>query len=153
MITIKPYFSGAEKELFEVFTSAITLGCVDDYSPEQIQAWVPRQYSHEKWTARISIIKPHIAVLNGKIVGYADIQADGYIDHFFVHGRFQGQGIGKALMETVLANLTSNTKAYSHVSITAKPFFERNGFKVLRENVVDINGVKLNNFIMEFTLV
>lgn len=149
MITIKPYFSGVEKELFEVFKSAITLGCAKDYSKEQIRAWVPNEYHHEKWSEIVSTIKPFCAILNGKIVGYADMQEDGYIDHFFVHGNFQGQSIGRSLMNIVLASKPNTTKAYSHVSITAKPFFERRGFRVIRENITEIREVKLNNFIME----
>ncbi|MGL5364343.1 MAG: GNAT family N-acetyltransferase, partial [Plesiomonas shigelloides] len=38
---------------------------------------------------------------------------------------------------------------YSHVSITAKPFFERFGFRVVKKQQVAINGQVLTNFLME----
>ena len=37
----------------------------------------------------------------------------------------------------------------THASITAKPFFEKRGYKVIKEQHVDRQGVLLTNFIME----
>ena len=37
----------------------------------------------------------------------------------------------------------------SHVSITAKPFFEKHGFYVIRKQVIEICGQKLDNYVME----
>jgi putative acetyltransferase len=37
----------------------------------------------------------------------------------------------------------------SEVSITARPFFESIGFRVLRQQVVERRGVSLRNFRME----
>lgn len=152
MITIKPYYQGVEKELFEVFSSAVTQVCIKDYSEEQINAWVPEEYDHEMWKMRIDAIKPFIAAIDGVIVGYADIQNDGYIDHFFVGGDYQSQGVARALMNKLLLQSIVADKAYSNVSITARPFFEKNGFKVVKKNIVQIRCVDLVNFSMERSL-
>ena len=149
MITVKPYYEGVEKELFEVFSSAITQVCIKDYSEEQIKAWVPREYIHEKWKQRIDDNKPFIAIIDGVIVGYADIQNDGYIDHFFVSGDYQSKGVARALMTKLLSQEVAAEKAYSNVSITARPFFEKNGFKVVKEKIVKIRDVDLVNLAME----
>lgn len=37
----------------------------------------------------------------------------------------------------------------THASITAKPFFESRGYRVLREQQVTRNGVILINYVME----
>jgi len=42
------------------------------------------------------------------------------------------------------------TKLFAEVSITARKFFERQGFIRKRDNVAVIRGVKLANFIMEW---
>ena len=152
MVTIKHYHQGIEKALFEVFRSAITQVCSKDYSAEQIQAWVPAQYEHAKWKKRIDAIKPFVATIDGEVVGYADIQNDGYIDHFFVSGSCQARGVGRALMNELLSQKINGEKAYSNVSITAKPFFEKHGFKVVTENVVQIRDIGLVNFTMERNL-
>lgn len=43
-------------------------------------------------------IYPFIAEINGVVVGYSDLQSDGFIDHFFFHHEYQGMGVGKALI-------------------------------------------------------
>ncbi|WP_276318894.1 GNAT family N-acetyltransferase [Idiomarina sp. 29L] len=85
------------------------------------------------------------------MVGYTDLQEDGLIDHFFCHHEHQGQGIGRHLMEHVLrvGELQGITRFYSEVSITARPFYEKFGFKVAKEQMVEIRGQKLRNFVME----
>ncbi|MBT7088103.1 GNAT family N-acetyltransferase, partial [bacterium] len=40
-------------------------------------------------------------------------------------------------------------RVYTEASITAKPFFEKRGFKVIKEQQVEKRGVKLTNFQME----
>ena len=152
MLTISPYYQGIERELFDAFRSAITQVCSKDYSEAQIHAWVPAQYDHAKWKQRIDTIQPFVAVLNGEVVGYADIQKDGYIDHFYVSGNFQSRGVGKALMSKLLAQQLDIKKAYSNVSITARPFFEKHGFRLVKENIVQVRGIDLVNFTMERAL-
>ena len=37
----------------------------------------------------------------------------------------------------------------THASITARPFFERRGWRVVKEQRVERRGVALTNFVME----
>ena len=122
-----------------------------DYNASQIAAWAPLSYDFATWLARLSAINPFIAELDGVIVGYADIQADGYIDHFFCHAQYQRQGVGKALMHKLLetAQQQGNARLYAHVSITARPFFVAFGFVELTAQQVEIRGLLLTNFVME----
>ena len=101
------------------------------------------------WASKIRSIKPFVAVFGEKIVGYADLQNDGKIDHFFVHGSHQGQAVGRSLMNKIIAEGASRKRLYSEVSHTAKPFYERNGFKTIKVQEVNIRGVTLTNNIME----
>lgn len=34
-------------------------------------------------------------------------------------------------------------------SITAKPFFEKRNYNVIRENIVERNGIKIKNYFMQ----
>ena len=38
---------------------------------------------------------------------------------------------------------------YSEVSITARPFFERMGFKVIKHQEVEVKGQHLTNYVMK----
>lgn len=118
-----------------------------DYTAAQIAAWAPDDYDRQAWLTRLRQNQPIIAEVDGVIAGFADVQADGYIDHFFCSAAKQGKGVGRALMEHLLAH--EYPRFYANVSITARPFFERFGFRVVREQQVLIRGETLTNYLME----
>ncbi|GAL34297.1 putative acetyltransferase [Vibrio maritimus] len=99
----------------------------------------------------IDLKKPFVATDGERILGYSDLQPDGLIDHFYCHHQFQGQGVGRALMNVIheKAIEMSLPKLYSYVSITAKPFYHHFGFNIVRENEANVRGVGLKNFLME----
>jgi len=121
------------------------------YSASQIAAWAPEDMDMALWRKRITEMNPYIAEVAGKIVGFADLQLDGYIDHFFCHKACIGQGVGGKLMQTLIQVARSRglPRLYSNVSITAKPFFAHYGFTVIREQLVEVRGERLQNYQME----
>ena len=151
MVEIRQYQKGDEIYLKEIFFNTIRQINIKDYSLNQVVAWAPEEYDKTQWQSRIQAISPFIAVIDDKIVGYSDVQDDGYIDQFFCHSEYQGKGIGKTLMNTLFdtANQKGLTRLYSHVSITAKPFFEHFGFKLVKPQQVEMRGEVLTNFVME----
>lgn len=92
---IRRFIPGDEAFLFSVYFSAIHDIASRDYSPDEINAWAPIDVYWNLWSRRMCGINPFVAVLDDEIVGYADVQSDGYIDHFFVSGTRPRQGIGK----------------------------------------------------------
>ena len=72
---------------------------IQDYSLAQTKAWAPDNYDMALWQKRVGEMNPFIAELNDQVVGFADLQSDGYIDHFFCHSDYQDFGVGRALME------------------------------------------------------
>jgi putative acetyltransferase len=153
-MTIRAYHPCDSRTLWEIFYSAIHQTAAADYTPDQLNAWAPAQPDFEQWALRMEKRKPFLAEMDGKIVGYADLQADGCIDHFFVAGSMVRRGVGSALMRHILqhAGVRGLGRVYSHVSITARPFFERFGFEVHTAQQVCIRGVILNNFLMQMLL-
>lgn len=151
MLKIRKFQIGDELALRKLFYTTIRTINVRDYSAEQVKAWAPDEYDHAAWLNKITMIDPFVATLEEQIVGYADVQADGYIDHFFCHADVQGKGVGKALMQALhnAALLQGSIRLYSHVSITAKPFFEHFAFKTIKEQRVEVRGQRLKNFIVE----
>ncbi|MGH6933032.1 MAG: GNAT family N-acetyltransferase, partial [Dongiaceae bacterium] len=83
--------------------------------------------------------------------GFAQLESNGYIDCFYVHHLHQRQGIGAALMAHIheIARDSGMDLLYTYASVTARPFFERHGFHVVREQTVAPNGVTMRNFAME----
>lgn len=136
--------------LHEVFYSAIHGTASADYTPEQVEAWAPAEVDQVSWAERVRRIAPFVAEEDGRIVGYADVQADGYIDHFFVAAAAGRRGVGSALMRQIHATAAEReiVALYSNVSITARPFFEHWGFVVEAEQRPVAHGVPMTNYRM-----
>ena len=62
-----------------------------------------------------------------------------------------GRGVGQGLYEAVEreARALGLRRIFTEASITARPFFERRGFRVVRERTVVVRGVSMTNFAME----
>lgn len=150
LIHIRRYREGEETALFEIFHSAIHLVASRDYTPEQVEAWAPRSLDPELWRRKIRDINPFVAEADGQLIGYADLQANGYIDHFFVSGARPREGIGAQLMRHLLneAQMFGLAELTSDVSRTAQPFYERFGFDVVEQRSQELRGVVIPNALM-----
>ena len=150
MIVVRGLRVGDEPALREVFVSAIREVAIRDYTPLQVDAWAPREVDHAAWALRMQGLQPFVAELDDRIAGYADLQPDGCIDHFYVAAWAGGQGVGGALMRQLLARAAELglSALHSHVSLTAQPFFARFGFVVTEHRVVDVRGVEMRNAAM-----
>ncbi|EKO3771158.1 GNAT family N-acetyltransferase [Vibrio metschnikovii] len=151
MIEIRKYQESDALDLWAIFYHTVRNVNLRDYSQAQVEAWAPDGFSSEIWKRKMNLLSPFVAEIDGKIVGYSDLQENGLIDHFFCHHEHQGQGVGRQLMEHVLrmGELQGITRFYSEVSITARPFYERFGFNVIQEQTIEVRGQKLCNFVME----
>lgn len=144
---IRRFQPGETRALFEVYYSAIHLAASRDYTPEQIKAWAPADLDKDLWAAKMVEIKPFVADINGEIVGYADAQPSGYIDHFFVSGYHQRECVGKLLMSAIHDEAASLglTELTSDVSRTAQPFFRKFGFSIIEQRTPEVRGVIIPN--------
>ncbi len=154
MIVIRSYKKSDVCALWDIRFKTIREVNIKDYSREQVGAWAPNSFDIEDWSKKLSKLSPFIAEIDGNIVGYADLQVDGLIDHFFCHYQYQGQGVGRALMEHILKVGMSKGiyHYYSAVSMTAKPFYEKFGFSVTKEQLVEVRGQIFKNFLMTRSL-
>jgi putative acetyltransferase len=145
--SIRRYRPGDGPALFDVFFSAVHLVACHDYTAEQIQAWAPRDSDTALWEEKMRKINPFVAELGGRLIGYADVQPNGYIDHFFVSGRHARRGIGALLMKHLIANAVSGgiESLTSDVSRTAQPLFAKFGFFVVEQRSPEIRGVVVPN--------
>jgi putative acetyltransferase len=62
-----------------------------------------------------------------------------------------GRGVGGLLYEAVEREARGKglVRLSTEASITARPFFERRGFCIVREQTVSRRGVSMTNFFME----
>lgn len=151
---VRKFRVGDEAALFNVYYSAIHTVASRDYSTEQIEAWAPADLDRALWEARMRGIDPFVVEADRRLVAYADVQKNGYIDHFFVSGDYPRRGAGRLLMETIHENAMSQRldSLASDVSRTAQPFFAHFGFEVIEQRSPVIRGVVVPNALMRKTL-
>lgn len=149
-VQIRNFRRGDEPALFAVYHSAIHQIASRDYSAEQIQAWAPDDLDAGLWANRMQGIKPFVAESGGTILGYADLQDSGYIDHFFVSGEHPRRGIGSMLMNHILetAKQRGLAELTSDVSRTAQPFYAKFGFEIVEQRLPERRGVVIPNALM-----
>jgi len=129
------------------FDTVHTVNAVD-YTPEQLAVWATGTIDERDWNASLSAHRTLIAELDGIIVGFADLAEDGYLDRLYVHRAYQRRGIATALCNALEAGCTVPLLT-THASITARPFFEKRGWKTVRQQTVVRQGVALTNFVMQ----
>jgi putative acetyltransferase len=125
-----------------------------DYLPEQIAAWAPEPADLDHWRTRLSHHVVFVAENDTDVVGFATFEANGHLDHLYVHYRFQRQGVGSALCERVEQEARFNGihHIFTEASITARPFFEHVGFQMIAPQTVEHRSVTFINFRMEKVL-
>lgn len=124
---------------------------IRDYTPEQIEAW-GQKANENRWRELFAgDLVFMMAEKDGELAGFTSVNANGYIHSMFVDYRQQRRGVATLLLHEAefLAKCKGAEKLTSEVSITARPFFEKHGFDVVRENVVNIRGVVMTNYSME----
>ena len=134
--------------LAELFYDTVHSVNAKDYSEEQRNAWATGEIDFDKWNTSFLSHFTVVAVENNTIVGFGDIDRDGYLDRLYVHKDYQRKGIASAICNC-LEKACPSDKITTHASITAKPFFLNRGFDVLKEQQVIRNGIALTNYAME----
>ena len=154
MIELREFRIGDEPALRVVFESAIHDVAIRDYSQAEVDAWAPRQFDPSLWARRVQGIAPYVVERDGEIVAYADVQPDGYIDHFFVAAAANGLGIGRRLMERIhdRACELGVSELTSEVSRTAQPFYIHFGFEIVDRHIKEVRGVGIEYAAMRKSL-
>jgi putative acetyltransferase len=150
-VKVRPFRPTDTSVLARLFFDTVHIINSADYSPEQIAAWAPEPADLDHWRARLNSHRVFVAENNGEILGFITFEASGHLDHLYVHHRFQRQGIATALCERVEREARAHAieRIFTEASITARPFFERIGYRVIAPQTVEHRGVSFTNFRME----
>ena len=145
---IRRYEPSDCKDLAELFYNTVHSINAKDYTEEQLNVWATVSVDLEKWNKSLLENFTVVAIENNIIVGFGDIDKSGYLDRLYVHKDYQNKGIATAICD-VLEKAFDVDKISTHASITAKYFFEKRGYKVVKEQKVERKGILLTNYVME----
>lgn len=144
---IREYRSTDCKEIAELFYNTVHTINAADYSKEQLDVWATGTVDLEQWDQSF---QEHFTVvaLDGKtIIGFGDIDRTGYLDRLYVHMNFQSMGVAAAICDRL--EQASPGTITTHASITARPFFEKRGYHVVKSQQVERQRILLTNYVME----
>jgi putative acetyltransferase len=146
--SIREYHAQDLDGVIDVFIRAIRETASRDYSPAQVEAWA--QADRQLWSQRRMSRPTWVADVDGKPIGFIDLEPDGHIDMMYVDPHYLGQGVAKQLLQTVEAQARADglRELHSEVSLTARAFFERNGYQVVEPETVFRNGEYFDRFKM-----
>lgn len=141
------------EEIVSLFYETVHSVNSKDYSQSELDAWAPRDEKESKmksWEESLGQNITFVAKVNDRIVGFSDLTHNGHLDRLYVHKDYQGQGIATALVDMLEseAKILNLLEIDTEARITAKPFFEHRGYKIVCSQTVERKGVKLTNFKM-----
>lgn len=135
------------KELADLFYNTVHTINARDYTKEQLNVWATGKVDLNKWNRSFQEHYSIVAVVENTVIGFGDIDETGYLDHLYVHVNHQGEGVATAICNKL--EQTVQGKVVTHASVTARPFFQKRGYKVIKEQQVERQGIFLTNFVME----
>lgn len=147
-VRLRAYASSDIREIAALFYETVHAVNAADYTAEQLDAWADGRTDLAEWDRSFLDHVTLVAETDGGIAGFGDIASRGYLDRLYVHKDFQRQGIASALCDA-LERAAGADRMVTHASITARPFFESRGYRVVRKQQVLRRGVLLTNYQME----
>jgi putative acetyltransferase len=151
-ITVRAYEPSDAMATLRCFQRAVRGTASHDYTPEQIESWVAVDV--DAWGRRRASVETRVAERDGQLVGFTDVDHDGYIDMMFVDPDAARIGVASALLDHTIDAMRrrGGTELTVQASITARPFFERHDFVVTAEQRVELRGSVLTNYRMRRAL-
>ena len=148
---VRPYTAADVDELIALFRASVRTVARRDYTLAQVLAWAPDAIDRTGWAARLAASSTWVAALGDRAAGFINLDPDGHLDNLFVHADCQGRGVASLLLRRLEASAVARglARLFTEASITARPFFERRGFRVITAQTVVRRGEELTNYRME----
>ena len=140
--------------VLDLFRNCVFEVCKKDYTSDQLAAWASASLNTDRWMEKILSQFFIIAFSQDTLIGFGSLQYRDTIDLLYVHKDFQKRGIADTIYKQLLheAQRCSAEVLKAEVSKTARPFFEKKGFKTIAEQVKNIQGATLVNYAMVKTI-
>ncbi|MCG7535988.1 GNAT family N-acetyltransferase [Pseudoalteromonas sp. OOF1S-7] len=148
---IQHYQACWARDITDLFHAAVHAIADEVYDQQQKALWAPSPPDYAFWSRRLEQKQPWVALSNGQVVGFIELDHDGYIDCTYVHPDYQGMGVAGALYDQVETQAITRglSRLYVEASKPARRFFAARGFIQIKQNHIERQGIVLSNFLME----
>jgi putative acetyltransferase len=150
-ISLRNFHPADTQALIALYHGTVHEINIRDYSREQVNAWAPSETEDpDYWKVRLGESNTIVAEFDGQVAGFGNLKDSEGIDMLYVHKDYQGRGVASALLNDLEKKLKKkgNRQASVESSITARPFFEHRGYRLVSENRKWVRDVELPNFSM-----
>jgi putative acetyltransferase len=150
-LTVRRHQREDDAVLARLFSETVRAINSSDYTPQQVEAWASAILNLQGWLAELGGRTVFVAEHDSTVVGFATFEPNGHLDHLYVHHRFQRRGAGSLLLRQIENEAASRAMGhiFAEVSVTARAFFERHGFRVTSPQIVQVKGIPFLNYRME----
>lgn len=128
---IRKYKPSDYQIMMKLFRNTILQVNAKDYTEVQLKAWIDN-VDEEKLKQSFLEQETYVVIFEDVLVGFGNIDKNGYLDMLYVHEAYQQKGIATLLCDT-LENIIFEGSITTHASITARPFFEKREYKVIKK--------------------
>ncbi len=143
-VKIRKFKREDAKEVAKMYRNVVRFVNCRHYKKKHIHVWLSTATVKTFWKKEKGSNR-YVATINGKIVGVGEFMKDGDFRRLYVHKDHQGEGIGTALLRRIEKD--AHKKGIKHLclgsSITGKTFYQKHGYKFLKNDLLDIRGHKL----------
>ena len=147
---IRRYYDRDAASVANVFRRSVLEGAQEHYGPEERAAWAGPAPDAGLWRERLGNLAGFVAENSDGIVGFMTLAEDGLVDHAYVLPQYRRTGVAQMLYQGIEQEARSlGLRALrTDASHYARPFFERLGWEVVREQRAVRHDVGLTNFAM-----
>ena len=151
-VSVRRFAPEDAEAVASVMFASVRLGALSDYTPEQVEAWMPEPPALQtvrRWAEDGRLLLVAVAD-DGALVGWADMTVDGCIDHLFCAPRVIGRGVGSALYDALEQHARQQglPRLTVHASELARRLFTARGFTADQRQELERRGVPLHNHVM-----
>ncbi len=124
-----------------------------DYPNDVIAVWSKRTKA-QRFRSSASKVKRWIAIENEIIIGFCDHDFECELGGLYIHKDYVNKGIGRRLLQTAEKSMQEEgcKKIKILSTITAKEFYQKHKYKVIKKDWHQIENKKVKVYVMEKNL-
>ena len=151
-VTIRGYQPRDAADLAEVFYRSVREAALADYTPAQVEAWLPARPDASLMARRAGDGRLVLVAVDDddRVVAYIDLEPDGHIDHLYCVPEAVGRGVASRLYDALETAARDQRigRLYVEASEAARRLFARKGFTLQRRQDLVRHGVAIHNYVM-----